>query len=183
MAKQYFAKIPTIGYDIDGSGEKRIVIDIMQRAAIRNVLKNQSLIFYTYEVKDGETPEIIAHKLYGATSYHWIILFANDILDKNYDWPMSDEDLKATIDKKYSTPAQPGLDYAYSTVHHYEDLFGNEIDEFTFKSLADTERNKVTVYDWEMKQNDAKRTVRLLDTKYKDQIDAELDKIMKRRTV
>lgn len=183
MAKQYFAKLPTIGYDIDGTGEKRLVVDIMQRAAIRSVLRNQSLIFYTYPVKDGETPEMLAHKLYGSSALHFLILFANDIFDKNYDWPMSGENLKATIRKKYTTPEQDGLDFAYTTVHHYEDTHGNEIDVFTYQTLSDLERRKITVYEWEMSQNESKRLVRLLDAKFVDQINSELDKIMKRQTV
>ena len=183
MAKPYFEKIPVIGYDISGTGEKRTAVDILQRIKMRDSLKSSWLIFYEYDVRDGETPEIIADKLYGSSGYHWVILLANDIVDPYYDWPMSYENLIITIRKKYSTPQRDGLEYAYQTLHHYEDLAGNVIDEFNYTALPDVERKKVSVYDWEISTNEAKRRIRLLDAKYISQIDAEADAIMKRRLV
>ena len=32
---------------------------------------------------DGETPEIVAEKVYGNAEYHWIIMLANDIYDSD----------------------------------------------------------------------------------------------------
>jgi hypothetical protein len=181
--KELFEKYPLIQYDIDGSGNTRTVIDILQRVKIRDVLKNDYLVFYTYQVKDGETPEIIAHKLYGSTQYHWIVLYCNDIVDPYYDWPMSGDNLIATIRKKYRTPERDGLEYAYQTIHHYEDLNGYVIDETTFKSLPLAERKQVSLYDWETSENERKRTIRLLDKRFLSQIDAEMENLMKRTLV
>jgi hypothetical protein len=122
--KRYFEKIPFTGYDIDGSGESRVAVDILQRAKIRDLLLNQSLVFYTYDVKDGETPEIISHKYYGSSQHHWVILLANDIVDPYFDWPLSYDNLISTIRKKYTTPQRDGLEFAYTTIHHYEDKLG-----------------------------------------------------------
>jgi len=183
VANPYFSKIPVIGYDIDGSGEKRIAVNILQRIKMRDVLKNSYLIWYLYDVKDGETPEIIASKLYGDSRFHWIILLANDIVDPVYDWVMSYENLIATIRKRYTTPEREGLEFAYQTVHHYEDAKGAVIDETSFRRLPDVERRKVSVYDFEMARNEAKRSIRLLDANYVDQVDAEADTLMQRRLV
>jgi hypothetical protein len=179
----YFTKFPLIGYDILGNGEKRFAIDILQRIKIRDSLKSSWLIFYEYDVKDGETPEMIAHKLYGSARYHWIVLLTNDIVDPYYDWPMSYENLILTIRKKYGTSTKDGLEVAYQTVHHYEDLFGVVIDFDTFMSLPDAERKRVTLYDWENTTNEAKRRIRLLDASFVDQIDIEADKIQARQLV
>lgn len=183
MSNPYFSKFNTIGYDIDGSGQKIIAISILQRIILREILLNNYLIFYTYTVKDGETPEIIADKLYGSSLYHWIVLLANNIVDPIYDWPMSQENLVITIRKKYDTPTQDGLVYAYQTVDHYEDKWGNPIDETTYKSLPAVNRKVVMIYDAEVAANEAKRTVRLLDKKFVAQVDAEADQIMKRALV
>jgi hypothetical protein len=179
----YFEKIPVIGYDIAGDGERRVAVNLLQRVKIREILKQSYLIFYEYDVKDGETPEIIADKLYGTSQYHWIVLLANDIVDPYYDWPMSYENLIATIRKKYGTPTQDGLRFAYQTIHHYEDKFGVEIDETTYLSLPDAERTAVSLYDFEMNDNERKRRIRLLDKLYVDQIEQEMNDIMKRRLV
>ena len=60
MAQKYFEHFPFLGYSIDTTGELRVATDIMQRARIRQSLEANGLIFYEYDVQDGETPEIIA---------------------------------------------------------------------------------------------------------------------------
>lgn len=179
MSNPYFSKFNTIGYDIDGSGQKIIAVNVLQRIKMRDILLNNYLIFYTYTVKDGETPEIIADKLYGSSSYHWIVLLANNIVDPMYDWPMSQEDLVASIRKKYDTSTQDGLVYSYQTIDHYEDSNGNTIDETTYKSLPASQRTVIMIYDALVAANDAKRSIRLLDAKFVSQVDNEADQIMK----
>lgn len=180
---QFFAKIPTIGYDIDGSGEKRMAVNILQRIKIRDLLKEKWLIYYEYDVKDGETPEMIAHKLYGDTQYHWLVLLANDIVDPYHDWPLSYDNFIETIRKKYTTPQRDGLEVAHQTIHHYEDLKGAWIDETNYMQLPDVERRKVTIYQWEQEENERKRRIRLIDPVYLSQVDLEADAIMKRALV
>lgn len=177
MPNPWFSKMQLIGYDIDGSGEKTLAVDILQRIKFRNVLLNDYLIFYTYVVKDGETPEIIAEKLYGNAQYHWIVLLANNIIDPIYDWPMSQENLINTIHSLYDTPVMDGLIYAYQTVDHYEDSHGNTIDLTSYQKLPVSMRKVVMIYDQMVADNEAKRSIQLLDPKFVTQVDAEADTI------
>lgn len=174
----YFAKFPTIGYDISGSGQTQIVVDILERIKIRDTLLQNWLIFYEYDVKDGETPELIAAKLYGDSNYHWIILMANNIVDPYYDWPMSYENLVATIRKRYGTPQLDGLLYAYQNIYAYYDNYGNVIDYNSYVALPANMRTAMTVYDWEVAQNETKRRIQLLDASYVDQVDSEADNLL-----
>ena len=183
MAVPYFHKIPVIGYDIEGSGEKTVAVDILQRIKIRDLLLNNYLIFYTYTIKDGETPELIADKLYGDPGFHWVVLLVNDIIDPIYDWPMSQDNLVETIRKKYGSPTVDGLIHAYQTVDHYEDKYGNTIDSYTYHSLPAAERKEVRIFDAEVAANEAKRQIRLLDKSYIPQVDNEADKIQQRAEV
>ncbi len=184
MSLQYFQKFQTVGVDLYNNGEKMLMIDILQRVKIRDILKDQRLVFYTYQVKDGETPEVIASKLYGDSSLHWIVLLSNDVVDAQYlDWPLSYDDLNKTIQKKYGTSKQDGLIYAYSTIDHYEDKYGSIIDEYTYLHLPASERMSVSVYDQEYNKNEQKRIIKLLDKKYAQQIDNELTEILKDATV
>lgn len=65
-----------------------------------NVLKNNyTSEFLKYTVRDGETPETLAMRFYNSTSYYWIILLCNDMLDYFYDYPMSSEELVAYVNK------------------------------------------------------------------------------------
>jgi Base plate wedge protein 53 len=178
MAKAYFAKFPFIGYSIDSTGEIRAATDILQRDKVRDSLENDSLIFYRYDVKDGETPEVIAAKFYGWSGYHWVVLLVNNIINPYYDWPMSYPNLTETIRKKYAQPDRDGLEYAYSTIDHYEDSYGNVIDYTTYLTLPANMRSAVSIYDYENQLNENKRHIQLLDKSFLDQIDAELDKSM-----
>lgn len=174
----YFAKFPTISYDISGSGQLQTSVDILERIKIRDTLLQNWLIFYEYDVKDGETPELIAAKLYGDSNYHWIILMANNIVDPYYDWPMSYENLVATIRKRYGTPQLDGLLYAYQNIYAYYDNYGNVIDYNSYVALPANMRTAMTVYDWEMAQNETKRRIQLLDASYVDQVDSEADNLL-----
>ena len=60
----YFENFPLIPYDSVGDGEFKIVTNLLKRVAMRSKVKTNVMIFDTYDVKEGETPEIIADKLY-----------------------------------------------------------------------------------------------------------------------
>ena len=70
----YFSKFPFILYDSIGNIDFKVVTNLLRRVALRANLREDTLVFDTYDVRDGETPEILAHKLYGDSELNWIIL-------------------------------------------------------------------------------------------------------------
>lgn len=102
MAK-YFNYFPTTYYtNSDSSTALDTVTNIIARFAFENELKENTSIFYPYDVQDGETPEMIANKYYGSPEKHWIILLFNDIIDPQYDWPLDQRTLIKYINDKYA---------------------------------------------------------------------------------
>jgi hypothetical protein len=83
-------------------------------AFIKEVLSNASS-YYIYEVEDSDTPEILANKVYGNPEAGWIILYANNILDPQFGWPLNDVAFNQYIINKYTT-----VDNAKTLIHHYE---------------------------------------------------------------
>ena len=69
----YFSTFPVIPYDAVGNNDFKFVTNLLRRVSIRAKVKTSTALFDTYDVKNGETPEMIAHKLYGDTEYHWIV--------------------------------------------------------------------------------------------------------------
>ena len=61
----YFANFPSIVYDASGNFDFKVVTNLLRRVALRQKIRENVLIFDTYDVKNGETPEILADKLYG----------------------------------------------------------------------------------------------------------------------
>lgn len=102
MAK-YFNYFPTTYYtNSDSSTALDTVTNIIARFAFENELKENTSVFYPYDVQDGETPEMIANKYYGSSEKHWIVLLFNDIIDPQYDWPLDQRTLIKYINDKYA---------------------------------------------------------------------------------
>lgn len=118
MAK-YFNYFPSTVYtNSDSSSSVDVVTNIIARFAFEKSLKQNSSLFYSYEIQDGETPEIIASKYYGSPEKHWIVLMFNDTIDPQYDWPLDQRTLIKYINDKYSAngaahnPSQSGIVWA-----------------------------------------------------------------------
>lgn len=118
MAK-YFNYFPTTFYtNSNNSTALDTVTNIIARFAFEESLKENTSIFYPYDVQDGETPEMIANKYYGSPEKHWIVLLFNNIIDPQYDWPLDQRTLIKYINDKYSyngathSPYQTGIQWA-----------------------------------------------------------------------
>ena len=96
------------------------VTNIISRFAFEGTLKENSAAFYEYDIQDSDTPEIIAHKYYGNSERHWMVLLFNDIVDPQWDWPLTERNLVKYVDEKYSangaanTTVQTGVQWALS---------------------------------------------------------------------
>ena len=73
---------PTIVYDSAGDGTFKDVKNLLRRVALNTKVRTNTLIYDTYDVKEGETPESIADKLYDDPELHWVIMIINDITDR-----------------------------------------------------------------------------------------------------
>ena len=86
----YFDKnFPVIIYDSVGNGEFKDVTNLLRRVALRAKVKTNTLFFDSYDIKEGESPESIADKLYGDPELHWVIMIVNNITDRYHQWPMN----------------------------------------------------------------------------------------------
>jgi hypothetical protein len=103
MAK-FFNKFPKVFYGQGDSNSVDIVTNLTARYAIEQSLKKNSATYFKHFISEGETPEILAHKFYGSSEAHWIILLMNDIIDPQFDWPMTYDVLGRFIQNKYAGP-------------------------------------------------------------------------------
>jgi len=108
----FFAKFPYLQYTLDNGKTQQLIPDILRRLKLSDELKNNASFFDQYDIKDGETPEIVAARLYGNPELHWIILLTNDIIDPRFDWPLNYYNLIEYCKGKY------GANNIYK-LHHY----------------------------------------------------------------
>lgn len=114
---KYFESFPRIIYTLDKNVEnQQVLTNILARSTFLREVANNSSVAYEYNVTDEDTPEVIAHKLYGDAYRSWIVLLFNQIINPYYDWPMKNEVLDNYIFNKYGQT----VDQARSTIHHYE---------------------------------------------------------------
>ena len=169
----YFANFPTIPYDSVGDYNFKLVTNLLRRVAVRSKVKTVTLLYDTYDVKEGETPEILADKLYGDSELHWIILLVNDITDRYHQWPKNQNQWIAYVNDKYSN---------VDATHHYE--ISQTSGDTTIKidiGINNTDyptASVVTNAEYEESLEDKKRSIRLLDPAYIDRFVSEYEKLM-----
>ena len=164
----YFENFPVITY------KSKDVTNLLRRIAIRSKVKTNTLFFDTYDVKEGETPEIIADKLYGDPQLHWVIMIVNNILDRYHGWPMFGNQFLDYVNEKYSNP---------SATHHYE--IAQSSGDTSVKINIGTDNTDyptataITNFEFEQTDQDNKRKIRLLDPRFTDDFVADFKELMK----
>ena len=171
----YFDAFPVIPYDAKGDLNFKDVTNLLRRVGMRAKLKSNTLLYDTYDVKEGETPEMIAHKLYGDAQLHWVILLINDITDRYHQWPMTGGQFLEYLNDKYTNP---------DGIHHYEstqtsgdtkvkiEVF-NEVDDDAYTGLT-----PITNREYEENEQDKRRQIRLVDPSFVEQFVDEFKKLM-----
>ena len=181
----YFKNFPVIPYDSIGNGQIKYATNLLRRVAVRQKVKTNVLLYDTYDVKQGETPESIADKLYGDPELHWVVLLVNDITDRYHQWPMTYAQFLQFVNDKYSNP---------NGVHHYEIPQSSGDTKKTIEVYANAaiHDNDVSYYPnatlitnitYEDNRQDELRRIRLLDPKYIGQFVEEYENLMKESIV
>ena len=174
----YFDNFPTIPYDSEGNGKFKDVKNLLRRVGIRAKIKSNTMLFDTYDVKNGESPESIAFKLYNDSELHWVIMMINNITDRYHDWPMSEAQFLQFVNDKYSN---------VDAIHHYEipqssGDTSKKINIGTTNSDYPT-ATAITNYEHEQEQQDIKRKIRLLDPSYLDDFVEEFKLLIRESTI
>jgi hypothetical protein len=175
--------------------------NLMARSSVIPTLLSNPAVFYQYDIQDDDTPEIIAFKYYGNVYRYWLVLFANQIINPQWDWPIKNSAFNDYLNNKY-----PNIDI-YATLDHYEKIitttdgesnisnsetFVIDFDEYnnltatttkyTIGGVSCTEsivKRPVNIYEMEYELNESKRSIKILNTSYVNQIESEFIKLFK----
>jgi hypothetical protein len=202
---QYFKSLPKVKYT-DKNGVSTIYTNIMARASVMENLIDNAILFYNYDIQDGDTPEIVAYKYYGDINRFWIVMYCNEVNDPLWDWPLTGNKFEEYIDKKYgadkndihhyektvvSLNRTSGTDFDIKTttetheiqVEEYNTLVNLPTEQtFTFNTgivTLNTTVDVVTNYEYEMRLNEDKRNIKILNKDLAAQLEEEFLKLMK----
>ena len=204
-----FPKIITTDYNNNGI----VLTNIIKRVNIIPSLLNNPLLNYSYDLQEGDTPDIVANKYYGDSYRYWLPLFSNNIINPQWQWPMSSGVFDSYIQNKYADAAAAAnvvsvLEYTQSTVYQYtktiETIDGTTlnvtkttivIDQPTYDSTVPgittstfpggatvsqtVTTNVVSIYDYELEQNESNRSINLINSIYTSQIESQFASLMK----
>ena len=236
MAK-YFRYFPKTIYNLDGSNSLDTVTNLTASFSFDKSLAENSVAYYQYTVPDGETPEIVANKFYGASEKHWIILKMNNIFDVKTDWPLEQRVLNEAIRSKYANnwitetfemtdeegnlfvtengesliyetgKERDGLQWAIINNHSFykietrlfpvtgektidklqitEEDYNNVVEENASYTLSDGNtltvsitKTRMSFYDYEVEENDAKRIIKILKNEFVSTVDQEFIEVI-----
>lgn len=159
-----------------GQSNSKTVTNILKRAAIREVIKDNLAIYTKYIIKSGETPESIAFNVYGDAELHWVILLTNDIYDRYHQWPMNVNQFLAYVNEKYTNP---------NATHHYEISQSSGDTSVKIDIGSDNtgypSATAVTNFEYEESRQDALRQIRLLNVAQVNKVVNDFSRLMKER--
>ena len=197
---QYFNSLPKIRY-VDQNNVTTVYTNLMARASVIPSVLNNALVYYSYDVQDGDTPEIIAYKYYGDVNRFWIVLYCNQLNDPQWDWPLSSNKFQKYILNKYNTGN-------LNSTHHYERITTKTnintntttvetetISQEVYNSLESNTtitytlgsetirvnivKGVVTNYEYENFVNESKRNIKILNKAYADKLESQFLELMK----
>jgi len=179
----YFSIVPNISYD-----EKPISYpfseadfvtakNFFRRYRVNDDVFSNAIFFEKYSIEEGERPDTLADKAYGDPFYDWVILLTNNMVNAQYDWPLTNYQIYKTLESEYEDP--------YGTIHHYETYEigqypeGLRVDEEFYNSTHKININgsiltkngneicrPVTIAEWFSVENEKKREIYLLKPEY-----------------
>jgi hypothetical protein len=114
----YFKSFPYTLYSLDDISTVQVVTNITNRVSLSDEVKTNLSLYDEYDIRDGDTPEMVADRFYSNPELHWLILHYNEIIDPRFDWPLDTNNLNRQVASKYTN---------VNGIHHYEDANGNYV--------------------------------------------------------
>ena len=119
MANPYFSNLPEFEYVNRtqrgrSEGDYSVVKNFFKRGKLREDIFQDLTFFTKYIVQGDDRPDTVASKVYNDPTLDWVVLMANNIINVQSEWPMSQSDFHAYVTNKYDEET------LYSGIHHYE---------------------------------------------------------------
>ena len=120
MANPYFSNLTEFLYvnrtkDGRSEGDYSVVKNFFKRVRLRDDIFQDLTFFTKFTVEGDDRPDNVANEVYGNPFLDWVVLLANNIVNIQSEWPMSQADFNTYITEKYENETT-----LYSGIHHYE---------------------------------------------------------------
>jgi len=119
MVNPYFSNLPEFEYVNRtergrSEGDYSVVKNFFKRGKLREDIFQDLTFFTKYIVEGDDRPDTVASKVYDDPTLDWLVLMANNIINVQSEWPMTQSNFHAYVTNKYDEET------LYSGIHHYE---------------------------------------------------------------
>ena len=200
MANPYFNNLPEFEYinrtkEGRSEGDYTTVKNFFKRGKLREDIFQDLTFFTKFIVEGDDRPDNVATKVYDDPTLDWVVLMANNIVNVQSEWPMSQADFFTYVTDKYDSE-----ETLYSGIHHYESRevkttdgsiiiprgervgVGQSVsyyDDLLGQHVRATDITiPVTNFDYEEKLNNDKRNIFILKISYLNIVFDDLEEIM-----
>lgn len=189
----YFRELPNLEYQSplphrSSSDEYVRVKNLFRRVKLRDDLQNVFTVFNKYEIPDGSRPELVAEELYGKPELDWVVLLTAGITHVRDQWPLSDRNIYRYCEEKYEENIN---DVRFYETIEIKDSAGRLIlpaGKVVDGNFTITNPNDYTAilnpvigvsnYEYEVRKNNAKRSIYILKKSYLQQYLNDMRTIM-----
>lgn len=194
----YFSEVPNFEY-VSRLPDAKIsdyitVKNFFKRGFLREDIFQNLAFFTKYSITGNDRPDNVAFEIYQDSTLDWLVLMANNIVNIQNEWPISNTDFDELMVDKYGS-----YDTLFNGIHHYEtlevtDARGVKIVNAGLKVESDysitffderadqmktvTPTIPVTNYQYEQKVNEDKRNIYLLQPRYLQVVRDDLEDLM-----
>jgi hypothetical protein len=195
----YFNKVPNFDYISRLPNAKLSdyvrVKNFFKRAKLREDIFKELAFFERYTIEGDDRPDNVAFKIYDDSTFDWVVLVSNNIINIQSEWPLPQRDFDRFLLDKYGD-----YDTLYNGIHHYEtqevknsngvtivpeglevqDGYTTSYYDFFLDQQIDTGNLSVPVtnYEYEESLNNQKRIIFILKPFYLNVVINDLESIL-----
>jgi len=195
----YFRQVPNFEYvnrlaDSKNSSEYIEVKNIFKRGKLKKDIFDNLMYFTKYQIVGDDRPDNVAFQVYEDETLDWLVLLSNNIVNIQTEWPLEQQSFLNYLLNKYGSQANLLQPHHYETVEtkntkgtvivkkglevpedysfeYYDSVLGKYVTTSNITSV-------VSNYDYEIKIENAKRSIYVLKAEYLNVVLNDMNEIM-----
>lgn len=194
----YFSRLPDFEY-VSRLPDAKIsdyirVKNLFKKGVLREDIFQDLAFFTKYDIKGNDRPDNVSFDVYGRSNLDWLVLTANNIINVQTEWPMSQADFDRYLLDKYGTYEKMNATHHHETIEikntdgvtivaaglRVESDFSVNYFDYKLQQVvtANSITTEVTNYQYEEKLENEKRHIFILKPFYLNVVLDDLEEMM-----
>jgi len=194
----YFSRLPDFEY-VSRLPDAKIsdyirVKNLFKKGVLREDIFQDLAFFTKYDIRGNDRPDNVSFDVYGRSNLDWLVLTANNIINVQTEWPMSQADFDRYLLDKYGTYEKMNATHHHETIEikntdgvtivaaglRVESDFSVNYFDYKLQQVvtANSITTEVTNYQYEEKLENEKRHIFILKPFYLNVVLDDLEEMM-----